>query len=111
MSRLNRSQRFDVLPGSTPGLLERVGLTADQTADAAWFVDAAGGKARGAAAIAAVCAQIGGLFYPLALLYRVPGLRQLADFAYRWVANNRYRLPGSTAACAVPPANSPNKHL
>jgi predicted DCC family thiol-disulfide oxidoreductase YuxK len=35
----------------------------------------------------------------LALLYYVPGLRWLADRAYRLVANRRYALFGRTAEC------------
>lgn len=33
-------------------------------------------------------------------------LRELNERAYRWVAANRYRLPGGTAACALAPARS-----
>src|SRR6187399_1794073 len=32
-----------------------------------------------------------------ARLYYVPGLRQLADAAYAWIARNRYRLSGAPA--------------
>lgn len=105
MQRLNRANRFDVQPWQTPGLLARTGLTAEQTMDAAWFVDSGGRQQRGAAAINAALAEIGGVFKFMAALYRLPGLRQLEDAVYRWVAANRYRLPGSTAACAVPPQN------
>jgi predicted DCC family thiol-disulfide oxidoreductase YuxK len=27
----------------------------------------------------------------------------LQDSIYRWVADNRYRMPGSTAACEIEP--------
>ncbi|PJE97056.1 DUF393 domain-containing protein [Streptomyces carminius] len=33
----------------------------------------------------------------------LPGIRGCARLGYRWVAANRYRMPGSTPACAVPP--------
>lgn len=32
-----------------------------------------------------------------------PGIRVAAAAFYRWVAHNRYRLPGGTAACSMPP--------
>jgi predicted DCC family thiol-disulfide oxidoreductase YuxK len=34
----------------------------------------------------------------------VPPLRWLAPPAYRLIARNRHRLPGGTAACALPPS-------
>lgn len=36
----------------------------------------------------------------------VPGLRQIANAAYRLIAANRYRLPGATPACRVAPART-----
>ena len=36
-----------------------------------------------------------------------PVARNLADWAYRWVAANRYRLPGSTPACQRPADQRP----
>lgn len=39
--------------------------------------------------------------WPFTWLYYLPGIRQLQDRVYRWIADNRYRLPGSTDACAV----------
>ena len=35
----------------------------------------------------------------LAFLYYVPGVRQLAEAAYRIVAKNRYRIAGRTGEC------------
>jgi predicted DCC family thiol-disulfide oxidoreductase YuxK len=35
----------------------------------------------------------------LAYVYYVPGLRQLAELTYRWIAKNRYRLMGRTSEC------------
>ena len=48
---------------------------------------------KGAAAIARVAA-LTPVVGPLALLYYVPGLRQLADFGYAQIAKRRYRLSG-----------------
>lgn len=42
---------------------------------------------------------------PMRLLGRLLGsrlLRPVAARSYRWVSENRYRLPGGTAACALP---------
>ena len=43
---------------------------------------------------------------PFTYLYYVPGIRQLQNRVYRWIADNRYNMPGSTAACAVKPQGS-----
>ncbi|GAB3488067.1 hypothetical protein GCM10027440_34280 [Nocardiopsis coralliicola] len=44
---------------------------------------------------------------PLGALLRTRPLRPAGAAAYRWVARNRHRMPGGTAACAVtaPPAD------
>jgi predicted DCC family thiol-disulfide oxidoreductase YuxK len=58
----------------------------------------------GAEAIARVVMTIRIIGF-LAYAYYVPGIRQLAELAYRAVANNRYRLGGKTScdgeACAL----------
>ena len=35
-----------------------------------------------------------------------PGLASVADLGYRWIAANRYRLPGGTPECALDGATS-----
>lgn len=102
MSRLNTRNRFDILPWQTPGLLARAGLTEQQCMEAAWFVDAVGRPHRGAAAMNAAIEALGGIYRLVASAYRVPGLRQLEDVAYAWIARNRHRLPGASDACRVP---------
>lgn len=104
MQRLNTRNRFDVLAWQTPGLLERVNLTAEQCMDAAWYVDAAGRPFRGAAAINAALGALGGVFALAPILYRVPGLKQIEDAVYAWVARNRHRMPGASDACTLPDA-------
>ncbi|MCS7059868.1 MAG: DUF393 domain-containing protein [Anaerolineae bacterium] len=105
MLRWDRHARIEVLPYQTPGLLERTGLTAAQCAEAAWFVYPDGRQYRAAAAINRALHELGGMWRLLALFYRMPGIRHLEDAAYRWVARNRHRLPGASAACA---ASSPS---
>jgi predicted DCC family thiol-disulfide oxidoreductase YuxK len=102
VKRLNKAEHIEVLPWQTPGLLVRVGLTPEQTMESAWFVDEAGRKFAAAKAINESLAALHWAFKPLAWLYRVPGIKQIEDAVYKWIAANRYRLPGSTAACAVP---------
>jgi predicted DCC family thiol-disulfide oxidoreductase YuxK len=100
--RLNPGDRFRVLPWQTPGLLARVGLSAQQCMDAAWFVDRTGRAYRGAAAMNAALDALGGIYRVVSYGYRVPGLKQLQDAIYAWIARNRYRMPGASDACRVP---------
>ncbi len=37
------------------------------------------------------------------LLYSLPGVRQVQDAAYSWVARNRGRFPGDTPYCRQQP--------
>lgn len=106
VKRLNVHNRFDVLPSQTPGLLAQSGLIEQQAMEAAWYVAADGRLHRGAAAMNAALNALGGLYRVASWVYQVPGLRQLEDVAYAWVARNRYRMPGSTDACQIPAQTS-----
>jgi predicted DCC family thiol-disulfide oxidoreductase YuxK len=74
------------------------GLTADDGRRQAWLL-LPDGRAYGGAA-----AMNGALGYTwwgkwLLPLYQLPGMRQLQDAIYRWVARNRSRFPGMTPGC------------
>lgn len=58
----------------------------------------------GAAAVARTLLRSRWPFRPLGALLLVPPFSWLGAGLYRLVANNRYRLPGGTPACAVPKA-------
>ncbi|MDX2592816.1 DCC1-like thiol-disulfide oxidoreductase family protein [Streptomyces sp. WI03-4A] len=42
----------------------------------------------------------------VAAIIALPAMRTCARAVYRCVSRNRHRMPGSTAACAVPPRSS-----
>ncbi|MBB6171034.1 putative DCC family thiol-disulfide oxidoreductase YuxK [Nocardiopsis mwathae] len=42
-------------------------------------------------------------WWPLGALLRTGPVRPVAMAAYRWVAANRHRMPGGTAACRIRP--------
>ncbi|WP_173531085.1 thiol-disulfide oxidoreductase DCC family protein, partial [Nonomuraea antri] len=56
----------------------------------------------GAQAVAKLLIDAGLPWSPLGLLLRLPPIRWVAHGVYRLVAGNRHRLPGGTAACAIP---------
>ena len=37
------------------------------------------------------------------MVFRIPGMRSLQGFIYRWVADHRYRFPGTTPYCESHP--------
>lgn len=84
------------------------GLTEAQVTSAVqWLAVADDAPVRsGAAAVARVLLRSRWPWRPVGALMLVPPLSWLAALAYRIVAANRYRLPGSTPACARP-AESP----
>lgn len=111
---LDRKGRVTFHPFQRPGVLERFGLTEEEARQAAWAFEApvrAEAKAdddaqpiryRGAAAVARALDAASGVRLATAL-YRVPPLGRLADRAYVWVAENRYRLRGTTPWCSRDP--------
>ncbi|MCA9897396.1 MAG: DUF393 domain-containing protein [Ardenticatenaceae bacterium] len=84
-----------------PEIMATLGLTAEDGLTQVWFVDGNGRLTGGAAAINQSLRYCWWL-RQFTILYPLPGIRHLQDWVYRWVANNRYRLPGSTPQCALP---------
>lgn len=82
--------------------LESYGVTAEQTQRELVWVGADGRIAGGAQAIARLLLDCGGLWAVPGAALRVPPFRWVGHGLYRAVANNRYRMPGSTEACRLP---------
>jgi predicted DCC family thiol-disulfide oxidoreductase YuxK len=95
--------RITTKPWQTiPEEMTTLSLTDEDGMTQVWFVDANGRLSGGAEATNRAlrhCWWLRSFTY----LYFLPGIRQLQDWVYGWVAQNRYRLPGSTAQCALPP--------
>jgi predicted DCC family thiol-disulfide oxidoreductase YuxK len=88
--------------------LDALGLTEEQAGAAVQYVTAGRAPTAGPVAIADLLKTAPGLAGRL--LWRpagaILGLRPVSALAwpvYRWVARNRHRMPGGTAACALPP--------
>ena len=94
--------RINVAPWQNiPETLKNLGLTTEDVMTQVWFVSE-NGRLYGAAE--AVNRSLWSVWWlrPLTRLYYLPGLRQLEEWIYRWVARNRHRLPGGAATCALP---------
>jgi len=82
--------------------LDRLGLTVTECAEAVRWVGRDGSRAHGPLAIAHLLRTAGpGWRVAGWLLARRPVLA-IAWPVYRWVARNRHRMPGGSAACALP---------
>ncbi len=84
--------------------LASLGLDEARAADAVQWVEADGTIRSGHEAIAAALCASGPAWSLAGRALLFPGLRRVAAGVYRLVADNRYRLPGGTPACARTPA-------
>ncbi len=82
--------------------LDELGLSVEDVSTAVYWVDSYGRVYRGHEAVARCLMAAKG---PLAITgwaLALPPISWLGAPAYRLVARNRHRLPGATAACAMP---------
>jgi predicted DCC family thiol-disulfide oxidoreductase YuxK len=85
--------------------LAKLGVTEEQATEAVQWIEPDGTIRSGHEAIAATLNSAGWLWKLVGRALVLPGISWLAAKAYRLVADNRYRLPGSTPACARPRAS------
>jgi predicted DCC family thiol-disulfide oxidoreductase YuxK len=84
--------------------LDALGVTPAQAESAVQWVAPDGSVASASGAIALLLEDAGSFWRPLGwVIGHHPG-RWFAEPLYRVVARNRHRLPGGTAACALPQA-------
>jgi predicted DCC family thiol-disulfide oxidoreductase YuxK len=81
--------------------LAELGITEGQAIDAVQWVQIDGTVRSGHEAIAGVLNSAGRIWKIIGHTVQLPGISWIAAKAYRLVADNRYRLPGGTPACAV----------
>lgn len=82
--------------------LDALGLSVAECEEAVQWVGADGVRAAGPDAIAKLLAGSGPVWRVGGAGLRFPPVRAVAWPVYRWVARNRHRLPGGTAACSLP---------
>jgi predicted DCC family thiol-disulfide oxidoreductase YuxK len=86
--------------------LAALGLTETQCEDAVQLV-ADGRTSSGHAAVARLLLRSQWWWKPVGLVLLTPPVSWLARGVYRWIANNRDRMPGGTPACALPQEDRP----
>lgn len=100
LERWSRGRLRIVAAQDTAGLAHLPPLDPAALMEAMHVVSPGGDVSAGAAAAPHLLRLLPGGAVPAAL-FAVPGVPRLAATCYRWVARNRYRLPGASAACAV----------
>ena len=81
-----------------------LGVTQAEAEHAVQLVEPGGRRTAGARAVARLLVHAGGPWAWLGVVLQVPPISWMAAAAYRLIANNRDRMPGGTAACALPQA-------
>ena len=101
--RHDRTGNVETEPLQSAGVAERLGIPHEQVLEAMRWLDSSGAVYGGAEALNAALSVALGTRLPL-LIYRIPGIRFIQDAVYRWVADHRYRCPGTTPYCESHPA-------
>ncbi len=81
-----------------------LGVTQEQCEEAVQWIDADGRVESGSRGVGRLLIDARSYWRPLGWLLLVPPLSLIAPPLYRIIARNRHRLPGGTAACALPQA-------
>jgi len=90
--------------------LPELGLTQEQCETAVQFIE--GGRVTSAhVAVARILIYGKKGWAILGYLMLLPGIKQIAGVAYRWVAKNRDRMPGGTAECALPQSERTEREI
>ncbi|WP_436788271.1 thiol-disulfide oxidoreductase DCC family protein [Yinghuangia sp. YIM S10712] len=87
--------------------LDELGVTPERAAHEVLLVTPTGEVHGGAAAFAKLLAFERGVWSVPGAVMQIPPIDLLAAKAYRLVADNRYKLPGGTPACALPADRRP----
>ncbi|HEY8480429.1 MAG TPA: DUF393 domain-containing protein [Spirillospora sp.] len=87
--------------------LGALGTTVERAEREVLWIDRAGRVSGGAEAVGRMLTDAGGLWKAAGVVMRVAPVSWAARAVYRIIAANRHRMPGGTAACALPAAERP----
>ncbi|QRX96004.1 thiol-disulfide oxidoreductase DCC family protein [Streptomyces noursei] len=88
--------------------LQELGVTQQRAEHEVLWITPTGTVHGGARAVAKVLLNAGGPWAVAGAVLMLPPVRWFAHAAYRLIADNRHRMPGGTAACALPANARPN---
>jgi predicted DCC family thiol-disulfide oxidoreductase YuxK len=87
--------------------LHELGVTEERARREVLLVTPTGDVYGGAEAFAKLLAHRRGVWSVPGAVMQIPPVNLLAAQAYHLIAENRYKLPGGTPACALPPDRRP----
>ncbi len=102
--KFDRTGDLTTEPLQADDAAQRLGIPESRLLDSARWLDASGAVYTGAEAVNAALSCALGTPLPLRV-YRLPGVRALQEAVYRWVADHRYRFPGTTPYCESHPVS------
>ncbi|MFT8394958.1 thiol-disulfide oxidoreductase DCC family protein [Propionibacterium sp.] len=103
IARRDRHSRVRLHPAQRAGVQDRFGLTEADIRSTVWAFRS-GRRSSGAAAISLVLDAALGVRVCSAV-HRLPGVHQVQEKVYQWVANHRYLLPGAAPWCNQHPGD------
>jgi predicted DCC family thiol-disulfide oxidoreductase YuxK len=99
---LGKGKRIKIISWQALPSLAAHGLTVEMVTEAAYWLEDDRPPVAAQGAIAASLIARGAMTRPLGWLINSRPVAPLASWVYRLVARNRHKMPGGTAACAVP---------
>jgi predicted DCC family thiol-disulfide oxidoreductase YuxK len=105
LRKWDRNQELDIVPSQKPGVRERFPwIPARSYVESVQLVRTSDGKTWQAAAALEELTRVLPKGRLISWLFKIPLVRPIADWFYRWFARNRYRF-GCGDHCAVRPAD------
>lgn len=104
---INIYQRLDILkrtkciPLQNKEILDRYQISFEKAATSIHFCTKKGTIYRGARAVNASLDRLVGSIPIFSFIYHIPVIKWIQNKVYDYIADNRYRLPGSTGTCAL----------
>ncbi|MGE2727172.1 thiol-disulfide oxidoreductase DCC family protein [Mycolicibacterium pulveris] len=102
--KFDRTGELTTEPLQGAGAAQRLGIPESRLLESVRWLDSSGAVYAGAEAVNAALSCALGTGLPLRL-YRLPGVGGIQEAAYRWVADHRYRFPGTTPYCQSHPVS------
>lgn len=98
LAKLDRHDRLEFVASQRPGVRSEFAISDEEADDSAWTIAPGGARVGGARAIALAVAVATGNRLPY-VPWKIPRGMWVMGKTYRFIANRRGRLPGTTPWC------------